>query len=183
MSEMNGHALIEESEPQLAAAAPGEQAPVAPRDKSNRGARARSVGLPHLLPVVEVAAVLGVSTRTVRRLIKRGELVAYRIKRQLRVDAESVTHMLEVSRIGALKWTAPCRNGNTSLASIISPEGAARTSSGPAGSTVARSPSARPIASRPSASSTNSPPGARQKTLPQNAEELKRELRCLTRRS
>ena len=94
---MNGHALIEESEQKLAAAAPDEQAPAAARDNKSRGARARSVGLPHLLPVVEVAAVLGVSTRTVRRLIKRGELVAYRIKRQLRVDAESVTHMLEVS--------------------------------------------------------------------------------------
>src|SRR5262249_19031277 len=154
--------------------------PAATRDNKSRGARARSAGLPHLLPVVEVAAVLGVSTRTVRRLIKRGELVAYRIKRQLRVDADSVTHMLEVSRIGASDRMAPCRSDGTSSVSRISCGAEGRTSSGRGGSRGARSRSAPPTAPRPSVSSTSSPLSLDPTALPQNAAELKKALRHLT---
>ncbi|AUX37669.1 uncharacterized protein SOCE836_098990 [Sorangium cellulosum] len=168
---------------QLSAAAPGEQTPVATRDNKSRGARDPSVGLPHLLPVAEVAAVLGVSTRTVRRLVKRGELVAYRIKRQLRVDAESVTHMLEVSRVGASDRTDPCRSDDTSSVSRTSCGAEGGTSSGPGGSRGGRSRSAPPTALRPSAGSTNSPLGLDPTTLPQNAAELRIALRHLTRRS
>jgi excisionase family DNA binding protein len=40
-----------------------------------------------LLDIAAIAARLGVSTKTVRRLIERGELAVHRIGRQLRVSA------------------------------------------------------------------------------------------------
>lgn len=53
-------------------------------------------GLPldGLLSVEDVAAHLAVSTKTVRRLISRGELVTHRFGRSVRVDASSVTSLL-----------------------------------------------------------------------------------------
>src|SRR4029077_18469866 len=113
-----------------ATASPVEQSPARKRDKSSGGTAAHSVGLPHLLPVAEVAAVLGVSTRTVRRLIERGELVTYRINRQLRVDAESVTRLLETSLIEVSRGPSSCRSDGTSSASRTSSAAAARRSSG-----------------------------------------------------
>ena len=61
---------------------------------------------PKLLTVAAVAEILSVSPRTVRRMIQRGELVAHRIA-GLRVDAESVTRLLEASLIDASVETTP----------------------------------------------------------------------------
>jgi len=153
-----------------------------PRDKKPGRPTAPTEGLPNLSPVAEVAAVLGVSTRTVRRLIKAGELVAYRINRQVRVDVESVTRLLEASRIGASFRDPAWRNASISSASRISSDDEARRSSGPAGSRAARSRSGPPTASRPSDGSTNSSP-RHDATLPQSAGELREALRTLQRRS
>jgi excisionase family DNA binding protein len=89
---MTAHFLMDESEVLVATAM---------RNSKSRGDRAYGLGFPILLSVVEVAVVLGVSTRTVPRMLQAGELVVYRIRRQVRVDAESVTRLLEISRIGA----------------------------------------------------------------------------------
>ena len=53
--------------------------------------------LPSLLTMQQVAEYLTVHIRTVRRLIKRGELVAHRINTTVRVDAKSVTTLLASS--------------------------------------------------------------------------------------
>jgi excisionase family DNA binding protein len=50
------------------------------------------------LSVAEVAATLGVSGKTVRRMIKRGDLHAYRVGRLVRVAEHSLTYCLEKSR-------------------------------------------------------------------------------------
>jgi excisionase family DNA binding protein len=47
-------------------------------------------GLPQLLTVKEVAAVLRVTTRTVHRLIKSGQLPKLNIGRSVRVDASAL---------------------------------------------------------------------------------------------
>src|SRR4051794_31237182 len=47
-----------------------------------------------LLTVKQVATQLAVCARTVRRLIRRGALVAHRIGRSIRVDASSVTLLI-----------------------------------------------------------------------------------------
>ncbi len=54
--------------------------------------------LPQLLAVNEVAQRLAVSTKTVRRMIARGELVTHRVGQSVRVNASSVMHLL---------WTPP----------------------------------------------------------------------------
>ena len=103
---MNAHARAVEGELEHGAAL--TQSPPDPRNNNDGGPRART-GLPELLPVAAVATVLGVSIRTVRRLIQRGELVPYRIRRQVRVDAASVTHLLETSLIGVAERADSCR--------------------------------------------------------------------------
>jgi excisionase family DNA binding protein len=47
-------------------------------------------GLPQLLTVKEVAAVLRVATRTVHRLIKSGQLPKLNIGRSVRVDVSAL---------------------------------------------------------------------------------------------
>jgi excisionase family DNA binding protein len=47
----------------------------------------------------EVAALLCVSTRTVERLIQRGELDAFHVGRSLRVRAQSVLAYVEGNRL------------------------------------------------------------------------------------
>lgn len=49
-----------------------------------------SDGLPQLLTVKEVAAVLRVTTRTVHRLIKSGQLPKLNIGRSVRVDVSAL---------------------------------------------------------------------------------------------
>ena len=53
---------------------------------------------PRLLSVEETAHELHVSTKTVRRLIDRGELGAHRIGRCLRVSADALRLYLNRSR-------------------------------------------------------------------------------------
>ncbi len=130
-----------------------------------------------------MAAVLDVSTRTVRRLIKRGELVTYRINRQLRVDAESVTRLLETSLIGASRRTVPCRSESTPSVNPTSFVAGERTSSGPAGSTgreVSLGTANRIEAQQKLDELTHQP---RTEAAPQNTAELKNALRQLKYRS
>jgi excisionase family DNA binding protein len=54
--------------------------------------------LPRLLAVNEVAALLQVSSKTVRRWIERQELRTYRLGRQLRVAEEDLTAFLAQRR-------------------------------------------------------------------------------------
>lgn len=66
--------------------------PIVANDDALRAARA--VALPSLVPVVEVAAKLHLDARTVRALVRDGELVAYRIRGSLRIDTASVERFL-----------------------------------------------------------------------------------------
>ncbi|MRG96524.1 helix-turn-helix domain-containing protein [Polyangium spumosum] len=143
--------------------------------------KAHAQDFPRLLSVDQVATLLGLSTRTVRRLIKAGDLVAYRINRQVRVDAASVTHLLEASRTETSERAYSCRarKENTRSASRTSSADEAKAGSGLDGSTAAKFPSARRTASRPSASSTSSSPDGSASRLPQTAEELRKALRRL----
>ena len=49
------------------------------------------------LALPKVAAILGVTETTVRRLIKRGDLRAIRVGVQLRVTEAELRHLLELS--------------------------------------------------------------------------------------
>lgn len=53
-----------------------------------------SIRLPRLLAVKDVAAELKLSPKTIRRLIKRGELRAHHLGRQLRVPEHEVVAYL-----------------------------------------------------------------------------------------
>ena len=126
-----------------------------------------------LLPLEAVATQLHVSVRTVRRLIRVGALVAYRLRRNLvRVDAKSVTRLLEESRIGPSLEAASCRgeNEDTSQTSRTSVVNAGSPSSGRRGSTGAKSRSAPPMRKKPSDDSSLSP---------RNAADLKEMVRRL----
>ena len=61
----------------------------------------RSVVDDRLLTVGEVAAMMRVSTMTVYRLIKSGELGAFRIGRGYRIPQRDVERYLEARRIGS----------------------------------------------------------------------------------
>jgi excisionase family DNA binding protein len=61
----------------------------------------RSVVDDRLLTVGEVAAMMRVSTMTVYRLIKSGELGAIRIGRGYRIPQRDVERYLEARRIGS----------------------------------------------------------------------------------
>jgi excisionase family DNA binding protein len=50
--------------------------------------------LPRLLSIAEVARHLGVSEKTVRRLVEDGRLRSYRVRRQLRISEEDLTAYL-----------------------------------------------------------------------------------------
>jgi putative molybdopterin biosynthesis protein len=54
-----------------------------------------------LLTVLEVAETMRVSDRTVRRLIKRGDLTAYKVgdRGQLRVEEREVERYIESQRV------------------------------------------------------------------------------------
>lgn len=99
-----------------------------------------------LLSLDDVAADLKVSTRTVRRLISRGELVAHRVGGQLRVDVASIRRFLDASRIGAKGKNTPWQGDVTSLASRTSRGAAASPSIGGRGLTVEKSRSRQPTA-------------------------------------
>jgi len=135
------------------------------------------------LTVKQVAVSLNVSDRTVRRLIRDGELVAHRIRTRLRVDAASVTALLEAHRVSS--ETHACRsnaratsgdgNGSADMSSApTSFGGEGRRASGRGTSRARRSPSARPTESK---LNNDSMP------LPKNAAELKEALRRLNRPS
>tara|TARA_R100001510_G_C7616098_1_gene178212 strand:- start:509 stop:733 length:225 start_codon:yes stop_codon:yes gene_type:complete len=51
-----------------------------------------------LLSVREVADILKVSTRTVQRLVRKQDLRAYRVGRQLRIPELAITEMLRNTR-------------------------------------------------------------------------------------
>ena len=54
--------------------------------------------LARLLTIAEVANLLHVSTRTVRRMIKTDELVAHRIGRQLRISEGDLRNFIRLRR-------------------------------------------------------------------------------------
>jgi excisionase family DNA binding protein len=56
---------------------------------------------PHNLTVFDVSQNLGVCARTVRRLVHRGELTAYRIGRDYRFTPSDVEIFLERSKINS----------------------------------------------------------------------------------
>ena len=55
----------------------------------------------HLMSVQEAATYAKVSTQTIRRAIKAGELKAYRAGRQLRIDESDLVHWLSPDK---LEW-------------------------------------------------------------------------------
>lgn len=62
-----------------------------------------------LLSVQEIAETMKVSEKTVRRLIKRGSIAAYRVgeRGQLRVKEGEIERYLEAQRVEIEKTTAP----------------------------------------------------------------------------
>jgi excisionase family DNA binding protein len=60
--------------------------------------RERQTAVARLLLIDEVAEGLGVSTRTVRRLIARGELVACRLARSVRVHPDDLPAYIDRQR-------------------------------------------------------------------------------------
>ena len=69
--------------------------PPRPAARPARGAPER------LLTVADAAAALRVSTKTVRRLVGRGELAASRVGRQLRVDPRDLRAFLRAGLLEA----------------------------------------------------------------------------------
>ena len=131
-----------------------------------------------LLTVDDTAAKLGISVRTVRRLVKSGALVAHRITSHIvRVDAQSVTRLLENTRVAGSHGDSACPSENEGTST------ASRTSSG---SVVAarRGRATSPGTERsPSAPATQPKPSDDSMPLPQNATELRLALRQLRRPS
>lgn len=76
-----------------------------------------------LLKPDDVAAQLGVSVKTVRRLIARGELEAFLVTGRLRIDPASVERYLDGHRAGAVALEAPERRRRRRgrLSEIIDP--------------------------------------------------------------
>jgi excisionase family DNA binding protein len=56
---------------------------------------------PALLTIRDVSTTLRVSDKTVRRMIDRRELVAFRVGGQLRVSSDSVLALLRAGRVGS----------------------------------------------------------------------------------
>lgn len=112
-----------------------------------------------LFTVQRVAAILSISTRTVRRLLRRGDLVAHRLSKSIvRVGAESVTQLLEATRgVPSLESSWQKENASTSVERPTSPDSAAQQNSGPRSSTGAKSPSKRRTAPRLNDDSSLSP--------------------------
>lgn len=54
----------------------------------------------HLLSLPEVSEILGVSLSTLRRLIRKREIAAYRVGGQIRVDPRHLDTYLAQARIG-----------------------------------------------------------------------------------
>ena len=59
---------------------------------------AKPTRMPRLLAVSEIAALLAVSTKTIRRWIERGELHAHHLGRRVRVSEEDLTAYLNCRR-------------------------------------------------------------------------------------
>jgi len=57
-----------------------------------------AIKLPRLLSVVDAAQQLGVSPKTIRRWINRGELSIHRLGRQLRISEEDLAAFLRDRR-------------------------------------------------------------------------------------
>ena len=123
-----------------------------------------------LLTVEQTADKLGLCPRTIRRLIERGELVAHRINRTLRVDATSVMRLLETTRVVASDETDPCPGSESSpqpeshTSSVVE----ARLATGPGTFTAARSRS-EPLMPKKRSDASES--------WPANAAELRQALR------
>jgi len=124
-----------------------------------------------LLSVEDVAALMGVSARTVRRLVKSGALVAHRItNRIVRIDRSSVELLLQATRVvGADEDSCPRSEGITSsVGHLTCSVDGERFETGPGTSTAARSVLARRTPTKLSADSTD---------WPANAAELRLALR------
>jgi excisionase family DNA binding protein len=59
-----------------------------------------SAAAPVVLRLSEAAATLGLSTRTIRRLVGRGDLEASRVGRTLLIEPRSVAALLARTRVG-----------------------------------------------------------------------------------
>ena len=55
--------------------------------------------MPSLLTLAEVSATLRVSEKTVRRMVDRGDLRAFRVGAQLRVQRDSLIQLLRVGEV------------------------------------------------------------------------------------
>ena len=73
---------------------------MAPRSSRPPAGASRHQAPEPLLTVDEVAGILKVATKTVRREIKRGELPAVRIGRQLRISADDLVLYIRRRQIG-----------------------------------------------------------------------------------
>jgi excisionase family DNA binding protein len=61
----------------------------------------KTIPIPRLLSIAQVALYLGVSQKTVRRLIKDGQLPSHRIRGQLRTsEADLARYLAHVRFIG-----------------------------------------------------------------------------------
>lgn len=112
----------------------------APRDDAS--------ALPQFIPVAAVAAQLGVSDDLVRGLIERGELVAHKFGRALRVSVPSVEEYLCRSRVHAARAVSTALTSSSETGSTTRPSVSA-----------AASPSGRATEPSPSAPSPDSSPG------------------------
>lgn len=94
-----------------------------------------------LLTVAEVAAALAVDPATVRRLVARGELPAYRVGRALRVAPEDVERYLCQTRLHVPRAVdAPAPTGRTCSGGVASGTSVRPVSAGGSRSTLRTAP-------------------------------------------
>ncbi|MCL4750422.1 MAG: helix-turn-helix domain-containing protein [Myxococcales bacterium] len=124
---------------------------------------------PTLFTVAETSALLRVSARTVRRLIEKRQLVAHQFGRSIRVDASSVTRLLEE--------TATCLKTGDESTSEVHPTSSGSAEGGRSGTGSSRA--ARSASKR----QTPPPPTAGFSSWPKNSAQLREHLRRLRRPS
>lgn len=65
------------------------------------------------LSIKELAAVIGVSTDTIRRAIRKGEIPATRVKTALRFDLQKVLTCMQRTAEARFGTRSPCAPGGT----------------------------------------------------------------------
>lgn len=131
-----------------------------------------SAALPQLMSLRAVADALRISIRTVRRFIRRGDLVAHKVGGQLRVDASAVRRFLDASRLDAKHKDSTWHGEGTRTGSRTSRGAVENPSSGGAGSVAKKSRSEHQIVTKRTEGLG---------LLPQNASELRIALKQLRR--